>query len=67
MEQLKEDFYNTKNKVDEIHSALIGDEYRDGIIQDVNKNTKFRQNAGKAGGVLGVFSMVVGWLASKLF
>lgn len=55
-----------ESKVDVIHTALIGDDYREGILKQVERNTAFRHRAGWLNGLAATIGTAVGWLATKI-
>jgi DUF917 family protein len=50
-----------------MYDSIVGDEFREGIIADVQRNTKHRKNSLKVSGVMAGVGMVLGGLISKLW
>jgi len=58
---------NIEKKVDKMYEALIGDEFREGIVGDVNKNTEHRRSSVKTSGFIAGFSIIAGGLLGKFW
>jgi len=65
---------NIEKKVDEqgellnkIYSKIVGDEFNDGMIDDVKKNTAHRNNSIKTSGFIAGVSIVLGSLLGKFW
>ena len=65
---------NIEKKVDEqgellnkIYSKIVGDEFNDGMIGEVKKNTIHRNNSIKTSGFIAGFSIVLGGVLGKFW
>jgi len=58
---------NIEKKVDKLYEAMIGDEFRDGIVAEVKKNSLHRKNAIKTNGFIAGGSIVFGGLLGKFW
>ena len=58
---------NIQSDIKEIKSALLGDDFRDGIISEENKNTEHRRNSMKTSGFIAGTSIIFGGVLGKFW
>ena len=58
---------NIEKKVDKLYEAMIGDEFREGIVGEVKKNTKHRKDSVKTSGFIAGASIIFGGLLGKFW
>ena len=58
---------NIEKKVDKLYEAMIGDEFREGIVGEVKKNTQHRKDSIKTSGFIAGGSIVLGGLLGKFW
>lgn len=58
---------NIEKKVDKMYEAMIGDEFREGIVLEVKKNSKHRKNSVKTSGFVAGVSIVLGGLIGQFW
>lgn len=56
-----------QNDVKEIREALLGNDYKEGIISDIEKNSKHRKNSLKVNGFFTGIGLVLGGLIIKMY
>ena len=58
---------NIEKKVDKMYEAFIGNEFNEGVISEVKRNSKHRKNAFKVNGFIAGIAIVLGSAITKFF
>lgn len=64
---MQEQVNKIEQDIKEIKAALIGNEFNEGIIADVNKNSAHRKSAAKTNGFIAGASILFGGLLGKIW